>query len=249
MIVKGQKLSDRYEILKMLGEGGMANVYLAYDTILERKVAIKVLRGDLSTDEKFVRRFQREALAASSLSHPNIVEMYDVGEDDGSFYIVMDYVEGKNLKQLIKKQTSTNFLIQLETRLDILLWRIGLFNSPAIARFFLIHKNIKLNNQEINLSSIKVKKGDVITLSSTAKNFVKSNFNKIKTLQPKTVNKKFVLFNSHINQFIPYYVLINWNTLELICINNINENNMNALAHMYPKNLNSTLVKTYLRLQ
>ena len=94
MIVKGQKINDRYEILKLIGEGGMANVYLANDTILDRQVAIKVLRGDLSNDDKFVRRFQREALAASSLSHSNIVEIYDVGEDDGSFYIVMEFIEG-----------------------------------------------------------------------------------------------------------------------------------------------------------
>ena len=84
----------------------MANVYLAHDTILDRDVAIKVLRGDLSNDEKFVRRFQREALAASSLSHPNIVEMYDVGEDNGIYYIVMEYVEGKTVKQLVKKRGS-----------------------------------------------------------------------------------------------------------------------------------------------
>ena len=70
MIAKGQKISDRYQIIKSIGEGGMANVYLAYDTILERNVAVKVLRGDLANDEKFVRRFQREALQASSLSHP-----------------------------------------------------------------------------------------------------------------------------------------------------------------------------------
>ena len=80
MFSKGDKINDRYEIIKLIGEGGMANVYLAYDTILERNVAVKVLRGDLADDEKFVRRFQREALSASSLSHPNIVEMYDVGE-------------------------------------------------------------------------------------------------------------------------------------------------------------------------
>ena len=68
MITKGQKINDRYEIIRAIGEGGMANVYLGYDTILDRNVAIKVLRGDLSNDEKFVRRFQREALSASSLS-------------------------------------------------------------------------------------------------------------------------------------------------------------------------------------
>ena len=81
MIAKGQLINDRYEIEKLVGEGGMANVYLARDTILDRKVAVKVLRGDLAGDEKFVRRFQREALSASSLSHPNIAEIYDVGED------------------------------------------------------------------------------------------------------------------------------------------------------------------------
>ena len=104
MIAKGQKINDRYEIEGLIGEGGMANVYLASDTILDRKVAVKVLRGDLAGDEKFVRRFQREALAASSLSHPNIVEIYDVGEEDGNFDIVMEYIEGKTLKQLIKKR-------------------------------------------------------------------------------------------------------------------------------------------------
>ena len=95
MINKGQKINDRYQVVKMIGEGGMANVYLAYDTILDRYVAVKVLRGDLATDEKFIRRFQREAIAASSLSHPNIVEIYDVGEDNGKYFIVMEYVNGK----------------------------------------------------------------------------------------------------------------------------------------------------------
>src|SRR5574344_547625 len=104
MIVKGQKINDRYEIIRNIGEGGMANVYLAYDTILDRDVAVKILRGDLSNDEKFVRRFQREALNASSLSHPNIVEVYDVGDDNGQYCIVMEYIDGKNLKDLLKKR-------------------------------------------------------------------------------------------------------------------------------------------------
>ena len=82
----------------------LANVYLAIDTILDRKVAVKVLRGDLATDEKFVRRFQREALAASSLSHPNIVEIYDVGEYEGMHYIVMEYIRGRTLKDLIAQR-------------------------------------------------------------------------------------------------------------------------------------------------
>ena len=79
MINKGELIDNRYKIVKSIGEGGMANVYLAWDTILERDVAVKILRGDLADDEKFIRRFQREANSASSLKHPNIVEMYDVG--------------------------------------------------------------------------------------------------------------------------------------------------------------------------
>ena len=121
MITKGQKINDRYEIVRSIGEGGMANVYLGYDTILDRNVAIKVLRGDLSNDEKFVRRFQREALSASSLSHPNIVEMYDVGEDNGIYYIVMEYIEGQTLKQLLKRRGS----LTLSEAIDIMLQTIN----------------------------------------------------------------------------------------------------------------------------
>ena len=103
MISKGQKINGRYEIIKSIGEGGMANVFLANDIILNRNVAVKVLRGDLSSDDKFIRRFEREALSVSNLSHPNIVEIYDVGEEEGEHYIVMEYIEGKTLKQLLKK--------------------------------------------------------------------------------------------------------------------------------------------------
>ena len=106
MLSKGQKINDRYEIIKNIGEGGMANVYLAQDTILDRKVAVKVLRGDLSNDDKFIRRFEREALSVSNLSHPNIVEVYDVGVEEGNHYIVMEYIDGKTLKQLLKKRES-----------------------------------------------------------------------------------------------------------------------------------------------
>ena len=106
MVVRGEKINNRYEIIRNIGEGGMANVYLAVDTILNRKVAVKILRGDLSEDEKFVRKFQREASAASNLDHPNIVGIYDVGEDNGKYYIVMEFVEGQTLKSLIKRRGS-----------------------------------------------------------------------------------------------------------------------------------------------
>lgn len=148
MIVKGQYINDRYEIEKLIGEGGMANVYLAQDKILDRKVAVKVLRGDLANDEKFVRRFQREALAASSLSHPNIVEIYDVGEDEGNFYIVMEFIEGKTLKQLIKKRG----VLSLSETIDIML---QLLEALAQAHdSYIIHRDIKPQNIMIKESGL-----------------------------------------------------------------------------------------------
>ncbi len=140
MINKGQKIGDRYEIIRSIGEGGMANVYLAKDTILNRLVAVKILRGDLAEDEKFVRRFQREAIAASSLNHPNIVELYDVGEDNGKYYIVMEYVEGKTLKSLIKKRGA----LTLPEVQDIML---QLTSAIAHAhQSYIVHRDIKPQN-------------------------------------------------------------------------------------------------------
>ena len=140
MIIKGQKIDGRYQIIRTIGEGGMANVYLAYDTILDREVAVKILRGDLANDEKFVKRFQREAKAASSLNHPNIVEMYDVGEDDGNYFIVMEYVNGKTLKSLIKKRGG----LSLSEVIDIML---QLTDGIACAHdSYLIHRDLKPQN-------------------------------------------------------------------------------------------------------
>ena len=140
MIQKGQKINDRYEIIRSIGEGGMANVYLAYDTILNRNVAVKILRGDLANDEKFVRRFQREAISASSLNHPNIVEMYDVGEDEGKYFIVMEYLEGETLKTLIKRRGA----LTLTEVIDIML---QLTSGLACAHeSYIIHRDIKPQN-------------------------------------------------------------------------------------------------------
>lgn len=93
---------DRYEIIERIGAGGMAIVYKAKDLLLNRVVTIKVLREQFASDEDFVRRFRREAQSAASLSHPNIVSIYDVGKDGDTEYIVMEYVEGQNLKELIR---------------------------------------------------------------------------------------------------------------------------------------------------
>lgn len=98
------RIGGRYTVLKKIGSGGMADVYLAYDTVLEREVAVKILRGSFSNDTVALLRFQREAEAASALNHENIVDIYDVGEDNGQHYIVMEMVHGTTLKELLQRR-------------------------------------------------------------------------------------------------------------------------------------------------
>ena len=90
----GETLANRYEILEKVGDGGMALVYSARDQLLSRVVAVKILRAQFADDEQFVERFRREARSAASLSHPNIVNIYDVGQQGSVHYIVMEYVQG-----------------------------------------------------------------------------------------------------------------------------------------------------------
>lgn len=101
--VIGSVLGNRYEIISQLGGGGMALVYKARDTLLNRPVTVKVLRPEYTGDEEFVSRFRREAQAVAKLSHPNIVSVYDVGQERDTHFIVMEYIEGRNLKQIIKE--------------------------------------------------------------------------------------------------------------------------------------------------
>lgn len=98
----GRRIGGRYEILSRLGEGGMAIVYKAKDLILDRLVAVKVLRTELAGDEEFIKRFHREAESVASLSHPNIVAIYDIGEEEDCYYIVMEYIHGMSLKEFIR---------------------------------------------------------------------------------------------------------------------------------------------------
>jgi eukaryotic-like serine/threonine-protein kinase len=100
----GSMIADRYELGDRLGSGGMSTVYRATDRVLERTVAVKVLAEHLSDDDKFVARFRREALAVAKLIHPNVVQVYDTGVDDGRHYIVMEYVEGRSGAQLLQSR-------------------------------------------------------------------------------------------------------------------------------------------------
>ncbi|HVM02866.1 MAG TPA: protein kinase, partial [Acidimicrobiales bacterium] len=99
-----QVYSDRYEILRQVARGGMAEVYLARDQLLDRRVALKVLFPELSVDRSFVERFRREAQSAANLSHPNIVSVYDWGEEDDTYFIVMEYIDGRPLSALLRAQ-------------------------------------------------------------------------------------------------------------------------------------------------
>jgi serine/threonine protein kinase len=94
--------SDRYELTHLIARGGMAQVYRAMDRQLERPVALKVLFPELSVDRTFVERFRREAQAAANLSHPNIVPVFDWGEDDGSYFIVMEFIDGRPLSAVLR---------------------------------------------------------------------------------------------------------------------------------------------------
>ena len=186
MITKGQKINDRYEIVKSIGEGGMANVYLAVDLILNRKVAIKILRGDLANDEKFIRRFQREALAASSLSHPNIVEMYDVGEDNGNYYIVMEYIEGKTLKQLLKKRGHLTVGEAVDIMLQIIDGMVHAHDS------YIIHRDLKPQNIMIQEDGqIKITDfGIAMALNSTQLTQTNSVMGSVHYLPPEQASGK-----------------------------------------------------------
>ncbi|UMZ73303.1 Stk1 family PASTA domain-containing Ser/Thr kinase [Natranaerofaba carboxydovora] len=136
----GRLLKNRYRVIKKIGSGGMATVYKAEDTLLDRNVALKILRSQFIDDEDFIKRFRREAKAAASLTHPNVVNIYDVGMEDDHHYIVMEYVYGKTLKQLIseraplKIEEAVNIVIEISEAL------IHAHNNN------IIHRDIKPHN-------------------------------------------------------------------------------------------------------
>ena len=104
MNIQGKMLENRYEILEKIGIGGMATVYRAKCHVLNRDVAIKVLKDEFTTDSEFITRFNAEAQSAASLTHPNIVSVYDVGQSDDMYYIVMELIKCKTLKEIISDE-------------------------------------------------------------------------------------------------------------------------------------------------
>jgi serine/threonine-protein kinase len=136
----GQRISGRYQILETIGGGGMANVYKALDVILDRYVAVKVLQPQFSGDDQFIKRFRREAQSATSLAHPNIVNIYDVGEEGNTYYIVMEYVEGQTLKELIQSRGP----IPVEESVDYMEQMLAALEHSHANH--IIHRDIKPHN-------------------------------------------------------------------------------------------------------
>jgi eukaryotic-like serine/threonine-protein kinase len=142
--VQGEVIAGRYELLELIGKGGMSSVYKAHDRLLDRQIAIKVLHPHFTEDEEYVERFRREARAVAQLSHPNIVTVIDRGEDEGRQFIVFEYVEGENLKQLLERTGP------MPVR-DALLLALQMARALAFAHGRgLIHRDVKPQNVLLN---------------------------------------------------------------------------------------------------
>lgn len=181
MLDIGKKINDRYLIIGNIGSGGMANVFLARDLILDREVAVKVLRYDFQNDQAAIRRFQREALAATELVHPNIVSVYDVGEEDGQQYLVMEYVKGMDLKRYIQ----TQYPIAYDKVVDIM---DQILSAMSLAHHHrIIHRDLKPQNILINEEGVvKITDfGIAIALSETSITQTNSMLGSVHYLSPE----------------------------------------------------------------
>lgn len=177
----GTKLSGRYKIIGTVGGGGMANVYLAHDLILDRDVAVKVLRYDFREDKDIIRRFQREALSATELVHPNIVSVYDVGEEDNFQYIVMEYVPGTDLKKYIVH----HFPIPYQKVIDIMEQILSAVSDAHRNR--IIHRDLKPQNVLIDEAGVvKITDfGIAVALSETSITQTNSLLGSVHYLSPE----------------------------------------------------------------
>lgn len=182
----GDRLNDRYRIERLVGNGGMANVYQAYDEILNRTVAIKILRTEFSHDEQFIRRFEREAHAATSLNHPNIVAVYDVGEEEAIYYIVMEYIDGMTLKTYCEGRA-----LPITKAIDIISQICDAIDHAHAHR--IIHRDIKPQNMLIREDgTVKVTDfGIAVAMSNATLTHTMSVLGSVHYFSPEQAKGKF----------------------------------------------------------
>lgn len=177
----GKRIGGRYEVLKYIGGGGMSRVYLAHDVILDRGVAVKVLNYDFSNEEELKRRFMREALSATSLTHPHIVDIFDVGEDGDVHYLVMEYIEGQTLKEFIVSHGP----LSPERALPIMQQLISAISNAHYNG--IVHRDIKPQNILMDLDgNVKITDfGIAMALSATAHTKTNSVLGTVHYLSPE----------------------------------------------------------------
>ena len=182
----GERINDRYRVEQQIGSGGMANVYRAHDEILNRTVAIKVLRSEFSHNEQFIRRFEREAHAATSLNHPNIVAIYDVGDENDLYYIVMEHVDGVTLKQYLQEE-----YISVDEALRIMGQICDAIDHAHSNR--IIHRDIKPQNMMIDQTgNVKVTDfGIAVAMSNATLTHTMSVLGSVHYFSPEQARGKF----------------------------------------------------------
>ncbi len=192
MIERGTYFADRYEILELIGQGGMSHVYKAKDHVLGRDVSLKVLKSEFAEDITFVTKFRAEAQAAAGLEHPNIVNIYDVGSQNGIYYIVMELVEGVTLKTYIERKGRLNYKEMLSIAIQVGRGIEAAHNKQ------IIHRDIKPHNIMISRDG-KVKVTDFgIAKAVSSNTFHADNMGSVHYMSPEQARNGYVTYQSDI---------------------------------------------------